>query len=275
MRDTTKIMGKVTIYSIVILIAAIFMFPILHTILTSFKKPVDAFSMPPKWLFSPTLKYHIHIWTKELFPKYLMNSLIIAASTVGISIPIACLGAYGFVRHRSRIAFVVLLGLLAIRMFPRILLVIPYYLLSRFLHLHDTKIIMILIMVAFNQPFSIWLMRGFFLNVPMELDEAALVDGCTRFGGFLRVVLPTVLPGIAATTIFSFLLAYNDFLFAFILTGTETKTLPVAIAEYGAESIEYWSISAAGVTGIITPVILIMLFLQKYLVKGLTYGALK
>ncbi len=275
MQDTIKIMKKVIIYSILILIAAIFIFPVLHTVLTSLKKPVDAFSIPPKWLFIPTLKYHIYIWTKEHMLKYLMNSLIIAASTVGISIPIASLGAYGLVRHRSRAAFILLLSLLAIRMFPRMLLVIPYFLLSRYLHLHDTWIIMILIMVAFNQPFSIWLMRGFFLNVPVELDEAALIDGCTRFEAFRRVVLPVVLPGIAATAIFCFLLAYNDFLFALILTGTEAKTLPVAIAQYGGEKIEYWTISAAGVTGIVAPVILIMLFLQRYFVKGLVSGALK
>ena len=275
MRDTTKIMEKVIIYCILILISAIFMFPVLHTVFTSLKKPVDAFCMPPKWLFSPTLKYHIHIWTKENFPKYLINSLIIAVGTVSISVPIASLGAYGLVRHRSMAAFIALLGLLSIRMFPRMLLVIPYFLLSRSLHLHDTRIIMILIMVAFNQPFSIWLMRGFFLNVPVELDEAAMVDGCTRFGAFRRVILPVVLPSIAATAIFCFLLAYNDFLFALILTGTQAKTLPVAIAGYGAERIEYWSISAAGVIGIMAPVVLIMLFLQRYFVKGLTFGALK
>jgi multiple sugar transport system permease protein len=134
---------------------------------------------------------------------------------------------------------------------------------------------MILIMVAFNQPFSIWLMRGFFLGVPKELDEAAVIDGCSKIGALIRVILPVVAPGIATTAIFSFLLAYNNFLFPLILTGTGAKTLPVAIAEYGAENIKYWSISAAGVTGVIIPIVIIMIFVQKHFVRGLTSGALK
>ncbi|UCF96802.1 MAG: carbohydrate ABC transporter permease, partial [Spirochaetaceae bacterium] len=128
---------------------------------------------------------------------------------------------------------------------------------------------------AFNQPFSIWLMRGFVINVPVELDEAAIVDGCSHFGVFRRVIFPLVLPGMATTAIFSFLLAYQDFLFPLILTGSRSKTLPVAIAQYGAESIEYWSLSAAGAIGIATPVIIFMLFVQRYFVEGLTLGAVK
>jgi multiple sugar transport system permease protein len=192
-------------------------------------------------------------------------------------VPIASLAAYGFVRQPGRqvAVFVILLLLLAIRMFPQMLLVIPYFMIAKTLRLQDTRIIMILIMVAFNQPFSIWLMRGFFLGVPKELDEAAVIDGCSRFGALTRVILPVVAPGIATTAIFSFLLAYNNFLFPLILTGTDAKTLPVAIAEYGAENIKYWSISAAGVTGVIIPIVVIMLFVQKHFVRGLTSGALK
>lgn len=266
---------KPTIYIILSLISALVLFPVVYVVLTSLKEPADAFSIPPKWLFIPTLKYHLYIWTEEPFFRYLINSLVIAGGTAAISVPIASFAAYGFVRHKGKGTFIILLGLLAIRMFPPMLLIIPYFLIARTMHLHDTRIVMILIMVAFNQPFSIWLMRGFFMNVPKEIDEAAIVDGCTHLGVVCRVILPVVLPGIATTAIFSFLLAYNDYLFAFILTGTNAKTLPVAIAEYGAENIQYWSISAAGVTGVIIPIIVIMLFLQKYFVKGLTSGAIK
>jgi multiple sugar transport system permease protein len=124
---------------------------------------------------------------------------------VGISVPIASLAAYGFVRQPGRqvVVFVILLLLLAIRMFPQMLLVIPYFMIAKTLRLQDTRIIMILIMVAFNQPFSIWLMRGFFLSVPRELDEAAVIDGCSRFGALTRVILPVVAPGIATTAISS------------------------------------------------------------------------
>lgn len=113
------------------------------------------------------------------------------------------------------------------------------------------------------------------LNVPKELDEAAIMDGCRPLTVVSRVIVPVILPGMATTAIFSFLLAYNDYLFALVLTGARAKTLPVAIGEYGAENILYWSISAAGVSGVIMPVILIMIFLQKAFVKGLTSGAIK
>lgn len=273
----TIVIEKIIVYFVLTFFGVFFLFPVLHTVLISLKYPADAFSLPPKWIFIPTLKYHFHIWFKEPFLKYLMNTLIIAGSTVAISVPIASLAGYGFTRHKitPKFTFAILFGLLAVRMFPRMLLVIPYFLIARTLHLHDTLLIMILIMVAFNQPFSIWLMRGFCLSIPRELNEAAIVDGCSHLGAFFRVIVPALAPGIASTAIFSFLLAYNNYLFPFLLTGTNAKTLPVAIAEYGAEKIEYWSISAAGVTGVIIPIIVLMLFLQKYFVKGLTSGAIK
>jgi multiple sugar transport system permease protein len=274
---TTRRVRLTIIYLLLVLISAVFLFPIYHVVMTSFKFPVDAFRVPPKWIFQPTLQHHLRIWVKEPFVRYLVNTLVIAFGTVGISVPIASLAAYGFVRQpgRQAVVFAILLVLLAIRMFPQMLLVIPYFMIAKTLRLQDTRIIMILIMVAFNQPFAIWLMRGFFISVPRELDEAAVIDGCSRVGALIRVILPVVTPGIATTAIFSFLLAYNNFLFPLILTGTRAKTLPVAIAEYGAENIQYWSISAAGVTGVIVPIIIIMLFLQKHFVRGLTSGALK
>ncbi len=265
----------IIIYVVLSVLGALFLSPVIYVVLTSLKHPADAFSMPPKWLSVPTLEYHRYIWIEEPFFKYLINSLAIAGGTMAISLPIASFAAYGFVRHRGRLTLAILLGLLAVRMFPKMLLVIPYFLIARTLHLHDTHILMILIMVAFNQPFSIWLMRGFFMNVPTELDEAAVMDGCTRLGALCRVILPVVLPGIATTAIFSFLLAYNDYLFAMILTGANAKTLPVAIAGYVSEDVKYWSIGAAGATGIIVPITLIMIFLQKYFVKGLMSGAIK
>jgi len=275
--SSSRRLRQAIIYLLLILITVVFLFPIFHVVMTSFKFPIDAFTMPPKWIFKPTLKHHLHIWIKEPFVKYLINTLAIAFGTVGISVPIASLAAYGFVRQpgRQMVVFVILLVLLAIRMFPQMLLVIPYFMIAKTLRLQDTRIIMILIMVAFNQPFAIWLMRGFFMSVPRELDEAAVIDGCSRLGALTRIILPVVAPGIATTAIFSFLLAYNNFLFPLILTGSRAKTMPVAIAEYGAENIKYWSISAAGVTGVIIPIIIIMIFLQKHFVRGLTSGAIK
>ena len=143
------------------------------------------------------------------------------------------------------------------------------------LDLIDTYLAMILALVAINQPFTIWLMRSFFVDVPIELDEAACIDGCNLWQIFTKVALPVVRPGLWVTSLFSLLLAYNEFLFALVLTGPDTKTLPVAIAEYGAEDINYWSLSAAAAIGIMLPIVVFMSFMQRHLARGLAMGAIK
>lgn len=270
-----QVLRSYIVYCVILILAFISFFPILHIILVSVKEPVDAFAMPPRWIFVPIFRYHFHIWMKTDFPRYFINSMIISLVTVGISVPVASLASYYLARYESRRTRIVLFALLAIRAFPWMLFIIPFFIITRYLGLYDTLAVMILIMVGFNQPLAIWLMRGFIREVPFELEESAIIDGCSQFGVFWRIILPTVLPGLAATSIFVFLLAYNNFLFALILTGTQAKTLPVAVAEYGAEQIQYWSISAAGACGIIAPIVLIMLFLQRYFVKGLVAGAIK
>src|ERR1700722_2023518 len=258
-----------------IVFTAINLIPILWGFLISIRQPGDAFSIPPKLIFDPTLIFHYQVWVERGFLSFLVNSLIIAAGTVCISVPIGTLAAYGLARTRARHSRSLLFGLLAVRMFPQILLAIPFFVMARTLNLIDSYWMMILAMVAINQPFTIWLMRSFFLDVPVELDEAALIDGCNRWQGFRLIVLPTVRPGLAVTALFSALLAYNEFLFALILTGSRTKTLPVAIAEYGGEDISYWSLSAAGAIGIMLPVVLFTIAVQRNLIRGLTFGAVK
>ncbi len=249
--------------------------PIIWGFLISIKHPTDAFAIPPRLIFTPDFTYHYQIWVERGFAGFLVNSLIIAAGTVAISVPIGTLAAYGLARTRARHSRGLLFGLLAVRMLPQILLVIPFFVMARFLGLIDTYWIMILAMVAINQPFTIWLMRSFFLDVPVDLDEAALIDGANRWQAFRMVVLPAVRPGLAVTALFSALLAYNEFLFALVLTGSQTKTLPVAIAEYGGEDLNYWSLSAAGAIGIMLPAILFVIAVQRNLIRGLTVGAVK
>lgn len=194
--------------------------PILWGFLISFRQPSDAFAIPPRLIFEPTLIFHYEVWIERGFLSFLWNSLVIAAGTICISVPIGT-------------------------------------------------------MVAINQPFTIWLMRSFFLDVPAELDEAAMIDGCNRWQAFRLIVLPAVRPGLAVTSLFSALLAYNEFLFALILTGSRTKTLPVAIAEYGGEYFSYWSLSAAGAIGIMLPVVIFTIAVQRHLIRGLTFGPVK
>ena len=249
--------------------------PILWGFLISIRQPADAFAIPPKLIFDPTLIFHYEVWFERGFLAFLLNSLIIATGTVCISVPIGTLAAYGLARTKARHSRSLLFGLLAVRMFPQILLAIPFFVMARTLNLIDSYWMMILAMVAINQPFTVWLMRSFFLDVPVELDEAALIDGANRWQAFRLIVLPTVRPGLAVTALFSALLAYNEFLFALILTGSRTKTLPVAIAEYGGEDISYWSLSAAGAIGIMLPAVLFTIAVQRNLIRGLTFGAVK
>lgn len=249
--------------------------PIIWAFLTSIKQPVDAFAVPPTLVFEPTLEFHREVWVEKEFWRFLINSAVIAVSTVCISVPIGTMAAYALSRMRGPGAQGLLFGLLAMRMFPHILLAIPFFVLAQNLRLIDTYPAMVLALVAINQPFTVWLMRSFFVDVPRELDEAALIDGCTLWQTFTRVALPVVRPGLWVTSLFSLLLAYNEFLFALVLTGPRTKTLPVAIAEYGGEDLNYWSLSAAAAIGIMLPIVLFMMFLQRHLVRGLAMGAVK
>lgn len=263
------------VYLALLAVVAFSLFPIYFALTTSLKQTRDAFSIPPKWLFIPTLEHHYYIWAETPFFRYLLNTLIITTGTVLLSIPLGCMAAYYLARYKSRPIQVLLFTLLAVRMFPRILLIIPFFLLARATGLYDTHILIILIIVAFNQPFAIWLMRGFFLDVPRELSEAAMIDGCSSFGAFLRVVVPVVRPGVFSAALFTFLFAYNEFLYCLILTGNQAKPLSVAIAQYGAEKIEYWSWSAAGAVGILAPIVIFISIMQRHLIKGLTFGTIK
>jgi ABC-type glycerol-3-phosphate transport system permease component len=254
---------------------AVNLVPILWAFLTSIKLPVDAFAVPPKLVFTPTFKFHYEVWVEKGFWHFLINSVIIAVSTVCVSVPIGTMAAYGLSRMQGIGTRSLLFGLLAIRMFPHILLAIPFFVIATFAGLIDTYLAMVLALVAINQPFTIWLMRSFFLDVPKELDEAAFIDGCNLWQTFTKVALPVVRPGLWVTALFSLLLAYNEFLFALVLTGPGTKTLPVAIAEYGGEDINYWSLSAAAAIGIMLPIVAFMMFLQRHLVRGIAFGAVK
>ncbi|MFC6487052.1 carbohydrate ABC transporter permease [Nitratireductor sp. GCM10026969] len=249
--------------------------PLLWALLTSLKDPADAFTIPPTLIFEPTLEYHRQVWLENDFVRFLMNSLIVSAGTVLISVPAGSLAAYALSRIPRRSAGPILSTLFTIRMFPHMLLAIPFFVMGSYLHMIDTYPLLILALVAINQPFTIWLMHGFFLEIPRDLDEAAAIDGCSSWQAFRIVILPLARPGMTVAALFSLLLSYNEFLFALVLTGVDTKTLPVAIASFGGEDITSWSLSAAGAIGIMLPIVVIMLLLQRHLVRGLTAGAVK
>ena len=273
MRSST--LSQTMLFIALCVFTAINLTPVIWAFMTSIKLPVDAFSVPPKLFFSPTFEFHYQVWVEKQFWRFLINSAVIAIAVVCISVPIGTMAAFALSRLRGGGSRSILFGLLAMRMFPHILLAIPFFILAQSLSLIDTYPAMILALVAINQPFTIWMMRSFFMDVPTELDEAARIDGCNLWQVFYQVVLPVVRPGLWITSLFSLLLAYNEFLFALVLTGPNTKTLPVAIAEYGAEDLNYWSLSAAAAIGIMLPIVLFMMALQRHLVRGLAFGAVK
>ncbi len=214
------------------------------------------------------------IQTAEFY-NYFVNSVIVTIGTVVISISIGCLAGYGLARYRGMTGVLILFTALAFRALPRMAFVLPYYYLGQATGLYDTRILLIITLVAVNQPFTIWMLRSFFMDIPREIEEAAMIDGCNRFQAFNRIIIPIMWPGIITTALFTVLLAYNEFLMARILTQSNW-TLPVALARFtGGEDARQLTLAAAGSVSITLPIVFVIIFFQKYLVKGLAFGAVK
>ena len=263
------------IYASMALWVVICIFPFLWTFLTSVKETREAFASPPVWIFRPTFEHYVSLWLEEGFWFFFINSMIVTIGTVVVSISIGCLAGYALARYSGSIGFWLLFFALIFRALPRMVFVIPFFHISRITGLYDTHLILILVMVSMNQPFTIWMLRSFFMTIPKDLEEAAMVDGCSRFKAFIKVIVPVMWPGVISTALFTFLLAYNEFLMPLILSATDSATMPVAISQFGAEDIRYWSITAAGAISITLPIVLVILFFQKQVVSGLVQGAVK
>jgi multiple sugar transport system permease protein len=257
------------------LFAAVNLAPILWAAVISIKQPIDAFTPTLSLNFTPTLEFHWQVWMERGFLRFFLNTALISVCTVIISLTCGTMAAYQLTRMASSKSRPLLLAILGMRMFPHILLALPFFVIAQTFGLIDTYPALILSFVAINQPFTIWLMRSFFAELPKEIYEAAAIDACGPWRTFTRVALPMVKPGLWVTALFSLLLAYNEFLFARVLSGPNTRTLPVAISEYGAEDISYWSISAAAAIGITLPIVIFMILLQRHMVRGLSMGAVK
>lgn len=209
------------------------------------------------------------------FYDYFLNTIIVTVGTVVVSITIGCLAGYGLARYAGLLSVVVLIAALAFRSLPRLAFILPYYWIGSATNLLDTHLLVILTLVAVNQPFTIWMLRSFFMDIPKDLEEAATVDGASRFTAFRKVIVPIMWPGIISTALFSLLLAYNEFLLVRILTQTNW-TLPVAISRFtGGEDPRHLTLAAASSVSATIPIVLVILFFQQNLVKGLAAGAVK
>ena len=258
-----------------ILFAAVFiMIPIYWIISGAFKQQVDIFQL--KLLFTPTLENFKIIFKSpyNLLDK-LFNSTIVAFSTVVVAIPLATIAAYSFSRFRltgERIMFVMILST---QFVPAVVIVLPFFILFRDLGILDTKLSLVLVNLSLIMPFAIWMIKGFIDGIPLDTEEAALVDGSNRIQVIKNVVLPMALPGVITAAIFCFILAWNEFLFAVIITTNKAVTMPVGLSMFHAEEGVLWHlISAAGIM-IMLPMFVLATLIQKHFVQGMTKGAVR
>ncbi|WP_293853671.1 carbohydrate ABC transporter permease [uncultured Alsobacter sp.] len=249
-----------------------FLFPLAWMVLTSLKTNVQAMAYPPLWVFAPTIKNYIDVFANNPFFQYMVNSTIVAVSAVGVSLLLGLPAAYSMARYRQT-----KLGLtiLVVKILPGIVYLVPLFVIYRQLGLINTLWGVALAHIIVVLPLVIWIMVGFFEDIPRELEEAALIDGCTRAGIFLRIVLPLSKPGIVAATILGFIASWNNFIFALILGGKNTVTLPMAVYSFVSFEDVNWGGLTAAATVITLPILALSLVVQKHLAGGLTIGAVK
>jgi ABC-type glycerol-3-phosphate transport system permease component len=255
--------------------AALTMFPLFWMVLISLKTQRDALTMPPSFWFAPTLDAYSAIWMKAGFAKSLLNSLLVSCSTLAICLVVGLLAAYAISRFRFPGANAVLFGMLVTRIFPPVALVTPYFLNLNWIGLQDTVVGLSIAYVAMNLPLAVWMLKGYFDAIPVELEQCAMVDGANRWQAATKITIPLIAPGLAATSVFIFVGAWNEFLFALVLTSRNARTLPTIIAEFiGDTGIEWPQIMAAS-TVALAPVLIATFFLQRHIAAGLTAGAVK
>ena len=304
--QTTR-MGRALI---ALLVALIMLIPVFWMGMTAFKSRPDAVAAPPKVFFEPTLEGFVSLFTERRqlasgeaeefeqrddlnwadrialqrgqviigqsrFPKQLMNSIIIAGVSTIFSVGFGVLAAYAFSRYKIPGEDDLLFFILSTRMLPPVVVTIPIFLMYRELGLYDTHFGMILLYTAFNLSFSVWLMKGFIDEIPKEYEEAALVDGYTRLQAFRKIVLPQAVTGIAATTVFCFIFAWNEYAFALMLSQDVARTAPPLIpSRIGTGGVE-WAAIAAGSLVFLIPVIIVTFGLRRHLLRGVTFGAIR
>ena len=284
----------------VTVISLVYFLPVLIIIVTSFKLQTEALAVPPKFFpstffglipgrltFSPTLENYTSVFSRAFteggalqdtgFDRYFFNSMFIASSSVLLALVIGTLAAYGFSRYPLKGNDTYLFIILTTRMLPAIVVIIPIILMFRIAGLSGSYVGIILLYTAFNLPFTIWMMKSFFDELSLDVEDAARIDGSSEVRVFLKICLPQVLAGLAATFVFGLILTWNEFLFALLLTGVDTRTVPVAMnqAVAGGGIGVLWGLLAAIETLFLIPVFLVTFFLQNHLLRGVTFGTVK
>jgi len=268
------------------IISLIYFFPVLWIILTAFKTYADALAVPPKFIFRPTVENFISVFSRAYtsggaaqdtgFGLYFFNSIFISGTSVILALIIGTLAAFGFSRYPLKGNDIYLFVILTTRMTPAIVVIIPIFLMFRVTGLSGTYAGIIFLYTAFNLPFAIWMMKSFFDELSPDVEDAARLDGSSDRRVFLKICLPQVRAGLAATAVFGLILTWNEFLFALLLGGVETRTVPVAISQtIGGDIGVRWGLLAAIETLFLIPVIVVTFALQKHLLRGVTFGTIK
>jgi ABC-type glycerol-3-phosphate transport system permease component len=255
----------------------IVLFPIVWMVFASVRPVSETFGTPPAWIPKEVnFEAYQTIFFDPRQQRYQLNTWFIALSTAVLSVGLGSLAAYGFSRYEIRGAGFILLAILALQMLPGVSIIIPFYNMSRWAGIWDTYLAMILADTAFALAISIWLLKGYIDSIPRDLEEAAKVDGCNQFQAFYKIVLPLLAPGLVGTATFAFLYAWNDFVFATILrNGHELMPMTVAIGNFFTSHSRDWNSIMALNTMATLPLIALFVFLQRWVIQGMTAGALK
>jgi multiple sugar transport system permease protein len=276
---TRERLVRLLAYLAILVALIITLFPIYWIASNSFKFDIDIFAVPPEWYpHNPTLKHYEETFVERPFLQYALNSFIVAVATTIVALVFGTMAGYALARFRypGQWRYQTSFWILSTRMMPPIVSIIPLYLFFNYFDMLNTKTALVIAYTAFNLPFATWMMKSYFQDLPAELEEAAIVDGDTRWGAFIRVALPLARPGLAATAIFCLIISWNEFLLSLIITLTEqSQTLPIGIAGRVTQYNTYWGeISAAGFMACI-PIVIFAFIVQRHLVRGLSFGAVK
>ena len=273
-RPRDGVWSRLLWYLPVLLITAFFAFPLVWILMTAVKPQLDVFAYPPKFLFSPTLDNYRRVLDSD-YMDTLGHSVIVALVSALFSVVLGTLTAYGFSRYKLRAGDNLLFWILSLRMLPVIAVIVPYFLLFQEIGLTDTLLALMLVYSIFNISFSVWLLKGFFDEVPREMEEAAKMDGYGPWGVFVRVALPLVIPGIATAAVFNIVQTINEFLLAFVLTQREATTAPVALLRFLTPLGTDWSGISAAASMLVLPAIVFTVLVRKHLIRGMSFGQLE
>ncbi len=271
------IFTRILLFLIMAALMTFVLFPLIWVLSTALKSKTEVFASPPYIIpHSVTFDNFLSIWKDRNFGAYFVNSMIVAAVTTVLCLVIANLAAFGFSRYRMKHANKLIMFILVSQMVPSVLFVMPYFVMMSRAGLVDSKIALIIAHTSFSLPFCTWMLRGYYDSIPFSIDEAGRLDGCSRLSVLTKIVFPLSIPGNIATLIFSFMQSWNEYLFSMSLTTTDRMyTIPVGIAMFMGEYQTEWNELMAASLAASIPVIIVYLIADKYLIGGLTAGAIR